>query len=1013
MEPYTKEEFAECAEYINVSWDVFQACPLEAQQALMNAAWTSRRVRVHEGRVRSAVEWARGIEATRAPRQVMTRVLNEPPRRFKGVPESFDKSCEFANLEPSPRSMVGGRVLAFRRETLDSFGDEIRAMLQTAADYDATHDTQCAYTSYACLHIWAGGQRRLGTRTIALTMRDLSKNLDYLYYEEFEPMVADIEQAQHYYEVVFEAAEPCYVHFYFKVQHYLEPGCWASWGDRVKTVEDFKLFDLFTANEAVGDCVLQCARRVWGPDATEDCIAAFIARADAMVVILTPRAYVQDIYSISNYGDLSIDPLSPVKTLSVIDPSMIYLLHWRGHIGVMENLKSQPVNPMFTRFRPLHKFPNCERLTVCFDIECYFDPASETKHVPYLCCACFVYDDVPGNVMEFEGRDCVAQMVEWAAETARDIGLDSVELIAHNGGGYDFHYILSSMHNPSAVTNILVRNNHFVGFSFVFNDVDFSVKDSLNFVLCSLSKAARAFLSNSKGKDDGSVVLNKTDFPHHEVRSSADLQRTFQEWVAVEQNVNTTVQKERMLVTVDHIVRFKENGHARKLIDWAREYCCNDVIVLAHVWVRFKNTVAEVFNCRIVDQTHTLAGMSFRLFEAHLPVGVKLHHPLRKDFVNMRAALIGGRCISMNGLWHDVACLDVKSLYPAAMAFYDQPYGPYHRVKDEVPGELGIYRVRVIPSRNCEESGSFNFGFFPLRTQSEDVTYRPDGSAAGEYVAWYTSVDIAIGREEGHTIVPVAFDDVGGYVGYVWRRRGKIFAEYVQGVLYRLKLQYEQAGDAEKRHVIKIIMNSLWGKFAQKWMDTQYRIVREEEADLVANRCFKVWDTDHMLVKSTKPKTRSSKPVQNGVFVLSWARWHMKKLWTAVATSPGAVCLYSDTDSMMVRADEIALDATVEINGCQVPAIGSELGQLECEQRFEDLICVGKKQYMGKCNGGGSGEPVYKFRFKGVPQNCIKPDMYAYLLENPDNRAQIEFLKFRREWGAVHGYIESKVVSAT
>jgi hypothetical protein len=29
--------------------------------------------------------------------------------------------------------------------------------------------------------------------------------------------------------------------------------------------------------------------------------------------------------------------------------------------------------------------------------------------------------------------------------------------------------------------------------------------------------------------------------------------------------------------------------------------------------------------------------------------------------------LVGGRCISLNGIYENILCLDVKSLYPAAM----------------------------------------------------------------------------------------------------------------------------------------------------------------------------------------------------------------------------------------------------------------------------------------------------------------------------------------------------------
>ncbi|KAJ2508679.1 hypothetical protein GGI11_006025, partial [Coemansia sp. RSA 2049] len=864
--------------------------------------------------------------------------------------------------------------------------------------------------AYMMFYFWTSPKKKSSTRSIGVDIRDIQSSIDYLY-SDLDRVLGYVNEAKEGYEDVFSGVKKIFIHFRFLVRYYPEPGCVDNWGKNIKPIERCRIFDLFTANED-SNCVLQCARRIWPVDlessdvtrhkeATEDCIAKLIDRAKGKVVILCPRPYVMSINSIYTYGDLVIDSISPIKHMIIGDPDMVYLLHWREHVGVMESLKEQRSNYKYTVFRPIAKYPKCERVTVCFDIECYFDPVLDdnTRHVPYLCCACFVYDSEPGNVMEFEGRDCVAQMVEWSAELANEFNHEHIELVAHNGGGYDFHYILSSMYDPSAVYDILIRNNHFISFKFKHMGVEFSVKDSLNFMLCSLNNAAKAFLDDEA----------KTDFPHHEVKSEMDLQRVFQEWMSVDTITNVNVEKERMLITSEHIINYNENGEYKKLIDWAREYCCNDVIVLAKVWSKFKRTVADIFSCHIVEQTYTLAGLSFRLFEANLPANKYLHHPTRLDFDNMRASLIGGRCVSANGMYKNTICLDVKSLYPAAMAFYDQPYGQFHKVRRRMGvGELGIYYVQVTPYGLLDEEAARKaintFGFFPLRSQSGEVSYSSSTTEYQySYKAWYTSVDLDIGEAEGHKITYIPF--VSDFVGYSWKHRGKIFKEYIQGVLYKLKLQYEEAGDQEKRQVIKIIMNSLWGKFAQKWMDTNYKIAREEDADLELE-CYKIWDSDHMLMLTHNKRTHSSKPVQNGVFVLSWARWHMKLLWDKIA-KPQAKMLYSDTDSIIVKSNDVCLNTNFILDGKEMSVIGTNVGQLELEYEFDEVICVGKKQYIGKFYQ--NGRPLYKKRFKGVPQMYIRPEMYTHLLKSPNNTVQVEFLKFCREWGAVHGYIESKV----
>lgn len=78
------------------------------------------------------------------------------------------------------------------------------------------------------------------------------------------------------------------------------------------------------------------------------------------------------------------------------------------------------------------------------------------------------------------------------------------------------------------------------------------------------------------------------------------------------------------------------------------------------------------FKTNIAGQTKTLAGLSFKIFKSFLQPGIEFPHPRKNDYSNIGEALIGGRCISVNGIHGNGLCLDVKSLYPAAMAPSDQ-----------------------------------------------------------------------------------------------------------------------------------------------------------------------------------------------------------------------------------------------------------------------------------------------------------------------------------------------------
>lgn len=935
---------------------------------------------------------ARSIEQMRAS-GVVDRIgqSSKPFKLNRKEQGHVDISCEFPNVEKQPTSLCGGVIHGFRRSTIEDYIPEMQSILDKANSHTVT---QRSATAYIMFHLWCGGKRRYGTRAVPIA-GTVESVIDELY-EAQKELIDDIERVKEGYSVIYDNAEDNYMHLYFRANYYPEPQCVKRWcrnGENINEIEKRNMFNIFTANDPTVSCVVQVAQRLW-PGCNIDTLEGIIEKASGNVCIFEPHNNISGIKYITKYRDLKIHPMSPIRNFNVINTDNIHLLYYDGHVGIIEDIQEQRPNRYYAAFRPIIEHPETKKLSMCFDIECYFDPNGDQRHIPYLCCACFLYDDKIGNVMEFEGNDCVAQMIEYATSVAKSFNLKSIELIAHNGGGYDFHYVLTSMYDPSIVKNIMMRNNRFISFTFKEEGVKFIMKDSLNFLLCSLNSAAKSFLDDND---------RKTDFPHHEVRTREDLQRVFDEWYSVDNIIDVRVEKEKMIVTSKHMINYKNDGESKKLIDWSREYCTNDVIVLAKVWIKFKSTVHGVFKCSIVDKTYTLAGLSYKLFEAHLPTlldthighgGILLTYPCKEDFENIRSSLIGGRCISMNGIYNDVLCLDVKSLYPSVMAYYNQPYGNHRRVTNEVEDELGVYYCHVVP---------VNFdghGFFPLRTDG-NVTY---GDIDDSYYAWYTSVDMDIGRREGHSITPVMFD--GRHVGYSWKHKGLIFKDYIQDVLYKLKLRYEKEDDNEKRWVIKIIMNSLWGKFAQKWMDTSYSIKLEESCDMYKDKCYKLFDTDYFIVKHNHNKTHSDKPVQNGVFTLSWARYHMYMLWHSVVRA-GTECIYSDTDSMMIPRDSLIDDAMINIDGKSVSAIGDQMGQLELEHTFDEFLCVGKKQYIGKYGN------KYKKRFKGVPQQYITPGLFRHLFNSKDNTASIMFLKFKREWGCVHGYMECKSVRQT
>lgn len=832
---------------------------------------------------------------------------------------------------------------------------------------------------YSQFLITSNNKTFASTHVAGFNIDNTKDSIDRLY-SYLDDLIKNLRDKSYAYES-FLGNESLSSMFSLKVYYETQVKNIKYWGNITTETLDLKICKLFTAPEE-RDCYEQCSEFVWNEKFNYEQII------NKDILILTAKNHIKDVQDIHSYFDLTIAQNSPIKKFNPDKKSKIFFM-FKNHCGVLYDFKKVKVKKALTSFRPLQEAKNV--FTVTFDIEAYFDVSEKDKqfNIPYICCFAYIVDNKIIEKFSTEGRDCVLYMLEHISIYCQENNIPSVELVAHNGGNYDFHYILSSVFNPSDITKILVRNNAFISFCLKFNNINFKIKDSYSFLLCSLNKAAKAFLYSTSDA--------KTDFPHHLINKEEDLQIKLQQWTNIDENIEVKVVDSKMFISSNHVINFVNTGKFKTLFDWSKEYCFNDVIVLSKVWIEFKRACEEIFNSNIVDTSLTLAGMSFNLFKAHLDPSIKLLHPDKTSYLNMRSALYGGRCVSDNGVYNDILCLDVKSLYPAAMSFYNQPHGDFTKVKKRDNSKLGIFFVTVIVNTTPPSN------FFPLNINNE-VSYKINEVTV--FSAWYTSVDIDIGLKEGHKIQYTAFN-ANGDIGYEWSEKGKIFKDYITEVLYKYKIKFEEENNNVKRNVIKIIMNSLWGKFAQKLIETEYHIIHGLDFKETENAVFtEIWNTNYLLGKFNIEQETGSKPIQNGVFTLSWARYHMYKIWNA-SVKLYTPFIYSDTDSIFIKKEDFDINGCITIDDVETPVIGSGLGQLELEAICTELICIGKKQYIGF-----SDNKIEKSRFKGVPAKCIPPELYTFLLDK-NNKAIISFLKFKRKWGVVITYMENKTVKQT
>ncbi|MCP4897226.1 MAG: hypothetical protein GY906_09680, partial [bacterium] len=233
-----------------------------------------------------------------------------------------------------------------------------------------------------------------------------------------------------------------------------------------------------------------------------------------------------------------------------------------------------------------------------------------------------------------------------------------------------------------------------------------------------------------------------------------------------------------------------------------------------------------------------------------------------------------------------VHCYDVNSMYPFVMRECQYPVSLARRIRRASPVDLQrwaesyclVARVRVHTQRNRFSLVRDGKLIFPI----------------GRFWIALTTPDLNDALESGEI---EAVDEVCLY------ERAPLFSRFVSE-LYTLRLEAADSGDTARAHLLKYVMNSLYGKFGQKgsvWEtigpseDDRVRVWREHDVVEGTTRLLRQF-AGIAQEKKQDEESRESHPAI-AAHVTAYARAH---LWGLIKrVDPGCV-LYCDTDSLIV-----------------------------------------------------------------------------------------------------------------
>jgi hypothetical protein len=281
------------------------------------------------------------------------------------------------------------------------------------------------------------------------------------------------------------------------------------------------------------------------------------------------------------------------------------------------------------------------------------------------------------------------------------------------------------------------------------------------------------------------------------------------------------------------------------------EYCFNDcIILLKHYKMHLEKLNADGFSVFNKSGTprSTIGAVAYNTAKkwCELPEG-KIEHGFYKQ---TKQAYYGGNnnCISA---FSDVLYLyDINSAYPAEQ-LKPLPTGnsefltgvtATHAYADNKPG---LYFIKAYQDP-C------NLPCLPRRMKGNGRVVWATGYTEG----WYVLREAQLAEEE------CSFFDV--CAAMVWDKEEALYAKYID-TCYKLRQQYKKEGD-NYEHVIKILLNSLYGKLAQntKTSELYYFSNVDDTPDVENQSGGVIWEpihgtkfwtktTDNVVPESAKP----------------------------------------------------------------------------------------------------------------------------------------------------------------
>lgn len=527
----------------------------------------------------------------------------------------------------------------------------------------------------------------------------------------------------------------------------------------------------------------------------------------------------------------------------------------------------------------------------------------EGKIHPYLICGYTPTGDYINSLISVWSREGQSNMVhDFINKMLNHEGCKNVKYVyAHNFSGFDGVFLLRCIMNfPNAKIEPLVFNQKLLSLKFIYTNPETNkkrtiiFKDSYTLLPLALRKLAHAF----------DIVMRKSYFP----MSFNDINHVgaipeFSYW-------SKTTTREEYFEIADRY----SDGTPWNFKEEAIKYCQLDCKCLYDVLVIFNEIVFKEFSVNI-HSVLTLPALAMKIYKSKFMPKDTIYKILGDVERDIRESYTGGSVDvykphnTLPG--HSIAnpdarvrlyYYDANSLYPFVMASLDMPVGKPIAFEGDIrimdPEAFGFFYCEITTPGLMEQP------ILQRRIETEDGIRTVAG--LGTWKGWLFSVEMDSAISLGYKINIIK--------GYKFKKQN-IFKDYVLA-MYELRLKYPKSNPLNL--IAKLLMNSLYGKFAMKPYHSvveMYNMTNEDDMQQL-NHLMKTYGEsfqdyitigDHVIIirkNVANYSYDSNKNIYNGsdvnIAIGSAVTAGGRAYLAPLKTSKDHTIYYSDTDSIVI-----------------------------------------------------------------------------------------------------------------